>query len=86
MNRGGPGGEFLYSLNVELTGRQRRGALAARQMMNQTAARPGRHAVGSPVERRVRPQFALSDFSFRFPHSDLAISLAPKEKVCVLVL
>ncbi len=42
--------------NAELTGRRRDGALAARQMMNHTAKRPGRHAVGGPVERRVRPQ------------------------------
>ena len=46
--------------NVELTGRRRRGALAARRKMKQGAARPGCHAVGAPVERHVRPRLLLN--------------------------
>ena len=45
--------------NAEITGRRRRGTLAARQMMNHTATRPGSRAVGGPVERRVRRRFGF---------------------------
>jgi hypothetical protein len=41
-------------LTFELRGRRRCGALAARPMIYSTAARPGCHAGGGPLERRVR--------------------------------
>ena len=47
---------FSCGLTFELSGERRRGALAARLMIDSTASRPGCHAGASPLERRVRPQ------------------------------
>jgi hypothetical protein len=44
---------FLSALTFELSGGRRRGALAARRNMYHSASRPGCHAVGRPLERRV---------------------------------
>jgi hypothetical protein len=44
-------------LTLELSGRRRYGALAARCKNSHCDARPGRHAVGSPLERPVRPRW-----------------------------
>jgi hypothetical protein len=49
-------GGSVRGLTFELSGSQRHGALAARRMIACAgASRPGRHAVGAPLERGVRP-------------------------------
>jgi hypothetical protein len=52
----GPSTWVLSALTFELSGGQRRGALAARCNMYLSTSRPGCHAVGRPLERRVRPR------------------------------
>ena len=44
----------VWGLTFELSGGQRHGALAARCNMYLSTSRPGCHAVGRPLERRVR--------------------------------
>ncbi len=44
-------------LTCELSGHRQRGARPVRQMINNTAARAWRHAVGAPLERGVRPRY-----------------------------
>ncbi len=56
----------LCSLTCELSGHRQRGARPVRQMIDNTAARAWRHAVGAPLERGVRQHCAgqktYSDF------------------------
>ena len=48
-------GSCLRGLTFELSGRRRYDAQAARCKNDHCGARPGWHAVGSPLERGVRP-------------------------------
>jgi len=50
----------LRCLTCELRGRQRCGALAAWTMINNTATRPRRRAVGGPLERGVRQRLPFA--------------------------
>ena len=49
---------FACGLTFELSGRHRRGAWAARPMIDNTVSRPKCLAGGGPLERRVRPRLA----------------------------
>ena len=49
---------FVCGLTFELSGRQRCDDWPARSMITSTASRARRRAVGSPLERVVRPQLS----------------------------
>jgi hypothetical protein len=59
-------GLVLWGLTCELSGHRRCGAWPAWQMIDNTAARAKRHAVGAPLEREVRPQWVAEQFEVRF--------------------
>ena len=70
--------------NVELSGRQQRGALdSERKMGRRPCARwPARRAVGVPLERKVRPRALLTeqDVSHRWSYTPLRAEAA---KACL---
>ena len=49
----------------ELSGPRRKGPLAARPMIAMAGSRPGCLAGVGPLERRVRPHFALADHYYQ---------------------
>jgi hypothetical protein len=56
-------------LTCELSGHQQRGARPVRQMINNTAARAWRHAVGAPLERGVRQHRAQLSVRYFLPNT-----------------
>jgi hypothetical protein len=86
-------GVSVRCLTFELSGGQRHGALAARCNMYLSASRPRCHAVGRPLERRVRQRCVahedLGDFGVSVPErhelAQLFVPVAatlPKSRSC----